>query len=149
MLHMLRNEVGTEHFWAGIREYFRRFRDSNVLTEDLQVVMEEVSGQDLSHFFEQWVYRPGQPDLVAKWTYDADAGQVRIQIEQGQDESFDFPLEIGIADVGGGLTIERVHVSDAGHSFTIDVDKAPHAIELDPNTNLLFSSERANLDRRE
>ena len=28
-LHVLRGQIGTEKFWAGIREYYRRFRDSN------------------------------------------------------------------------------------------------------------------------
>ena len=31
-LHMLRGVIGTEKFWAGIREYYRRFRDSNAST---------------------------------------------------------------------------------------------------------------------
>ena len=28
-LHMLRGQIGTEKFWAGIREYYHRYRDSN------------------------------------------------------------------------------------------------------------------------
>ena len=43
-LHMLRGVIGTDKFWAGIREYYRRFRDSNASTEDLRRVMEETAG---------------------------------------------------------------------------------------------------------
>ena len=55
MLHMLRGRLGTETFWAGIREYYRRHRDGNVSTDDFRRVMEEVSGQDLAGFFQQWL----------------------------------------------------------------------------------------------
>ena len=40
-LHMLRGQIGTEKFRAGIREYYRRFRDGNASTADLENVMEE------------------------------------------------------------------------------------------------------------
>ena len=35
-LHMLRGQIGTDKFWAGIREYYRRYRDSNASTADFQ-----------------------------------------------------------------------------------------------------------------
>ena len=52
---------GTEKFWAGIREYYRRYRDGNASTADFRRVMEEVSGED-------WlVLRPvGLPRRIAR-----------------------------------------------------------------------------------
>ena len=44
VLHMLRGLVGTEAFWKGIREYYRRYRNGNVSTDDFRAVMEEASG---------------------------------------------------------------------------------------------------------
>ena len=32
VLHMLRGVVGTDTFWTGIREYYRRYRDGNAST---------------------------------------------------------------------------------------------------------------------
>ena len=58
---MLRAEVGTEPFWQGIREYYRRYRDRNASTADLRAVMEQVSGKPLDWFFAQWLTRPGVP----------------------------------------------------------------------------------------
>ena len=43
VLHMLRAEVGDEHFWQGIQQYYRRYRDSNASTDDLRQVMEQAS----------------------------------------------------------------------------------------------------------
>ena len=36
ILHMLRGQIGTANFWAGIREYYRRYRDSNASTDDFE-----------------------------------------------------------------------------------------------------------------
>ena len=60
-LHMLRGRLGTEVFWAGIRDYYHRYRDGNVGTDDFRRVMEEKSGQDLGWFFQQWLKRPALP----------------------------------------------------------------------------------------
>src|SRR5205085_12177857 len=61
VLHLLRGQIGTPKFWAGIREYYRRYRDGNASTDDFRTVMEEVSGTDLGWFFRQWAYRSGSP----------------------------------------------------------------------------------------
>ena len=46
-LHMLRDLVGTEPFWRGIRLYYQRYMNGLASTADLRRAMEEVSGQDL------------------------------------------------------------------------------------------------------
>ena len=69
MLHMLRGELGTDTFWAGIRDYYRRYRDRNASTDDFRRVMEESSGKDLSWFFQQWLKRAGSPELEGSWRF--------------------------------------------------------------------------------
>ena len=34
VLHMLRGTIGTETFWTGIREYYRRYQNQNASTDD-------------------------------------------------------------------------------------------------------------------
>ena len=62
VLHMLRQEVGTEHFWTAIREYYRRYRNGNASTADLRAVFEQVSGKQLDWFFTQWLNRAGRAE---------------------------------------------------------------------------------------
>ena len=71
MLHMLRGQIGTDKFWAGIRDYYRRYRDTNASTDDFRKVMEENSGADLGWFFDQWLNRAGSPVVEGSWRYDA------------------------------------------------------------------------------
>ncbi len=79
VLHMLRGVVGTDTFWTGIRDYYRRYRDGNASTADFQRVMEEASGRDLSWFFSQWLRRPTSPSLAGNWRYDAAARRDRSE----------------------------------------------------------------------
>lgn len=146
VLHMLRRQIGDDAFWQGIRGYYRTYRDSNALTEDLQRIMEEASGQDLEWFFQQWAHVPGHPMLTGTWRYDAAAGNVEVTVRQAQTTGavFDFPLDIGIAIQGQpDLHVETVRVNDIEHSFTFSVEGAPGEVILDPDTWLLFEGELA------
>jgi aminopeptidase N len=135
-LHMLRGVIGTEKFWAGIREYYRRYRDSNASTEDLRRVMEEATGTDLGWFFTQWLRRAGSPVLEGVWTYNPTAKKVEVELRQTQaGEAFRLPLEIGVAG-----KIERVEMTGKTQKFEIAAEKAPATVDLDPNTWVLMDA---------
>jgi len=61
VVHMLRGVVGDESFFAILDAYRKRFEYLAATTEDLRAVAEEVSGRDLSWFFNRWVYLGGAP----------------------------------------------------------------------------------------
>ena len=55
LLHVLREELGEHHFWAG-RQYTRLYFGKSVTTPDFQKAMESASGKNLTDFFAEWVY---------------------------------------------------------------------------------------------
>jgi len=59
LLHELRELLGDERFWLGIRQYTRKYAGKAVTTADFQAAMEEASARDLREFFTQWAY-PGR-----------------------------------------------------------------------------------------
>ena len=136
VLNMLRHKLGDDIFWKGIRNYYAKYRNANVLTADFQKVMEEVSGENLKDFFQQWIFTKGYPELKWEWNYTK--GKVVINIEQLQDYYvFDFPLEIEMV-TNGKSTISTVQVETKKSSFEIKADSAPSEVRLDPNLWLLF-----------
>ena len=139
VLHMLRGVVGTEQFWSGIREYYRRYRDANASTDDFRLVMEQASGRELSWFFDQWLRRPGVARLSGSWRYDAAARIVTVELTQA-GQPYRLPLEIGLRDAGGGIRIERVELTGATSRFTIATGQEPAAVVLDPNTWTLMET---------
>ncbi len=136
-LHMLRGQIGDDAFWAGIREYYRRYRDSNASTDDFRRVMEETSHTDLAWFFRQWLQRPGFPTLQGKWRYDPDAHRVEIDLEQTQPgEPYRLAMEISIAEGKA----EKIDMTGKQQHFTLAAPTAPAKVTLDPNTWLLMES---------
>ena len=142
VLHMLRQEIGDDRFWAGIRDYYALYRDRNATTADFRVAMERAAGRDLEGFFRQWLYRGGVPQIDSSWRWDAASKQVVVELRQTQaGEPFRLPIEIGITDSGPKARVERVELSARDGRFTFAAATAPTSVELDPNIRLLFAGE--------
>lgn len=142
VLHMLRHEVGTERFWEGMREYYRRYRDAHASTDDLRRVMEEVSGRNLGVFFAQWLTRGGVPRLEGRWRYDAARGRVEVTVTQAHASApYALSLEIGL-QTGTALSprVERAVMDDREATFSFAADAEPVAVILDPGTWLLYEA---------
>ncbi|HYW46635.1 MAG TPA: M1 family aminopeptidase [Bryobacteraceae bacterium] len=144
-LHLLRGQIGTEKFWAGIREYYKRYRDSNASTEDFRKVMEQVSGADLGWFFRQWLYRAGSPVVEGGWRYSAASKKIEIELAQTQPgDPYRLPLEVGIAVAGlPGARIEKIVMTAKQQRFEVAADREPASVELDPNTWMLMDAKFA------
>ncbi len=151
VLHMLRGRVGDEAFWRGIRSYYAAHMNGNATTADFVAHMESASGDDLEHFFDQWLYQRGNPRLAGWWDYDPTARAVRIELNQVHEVGpvFDLPMEVGLLEGDGGppAAIEELRVDQRFHRFVIPVDFVPTDVVLDPNTRLLFEGDFGPGDR--
>jgi len=141
VLHMLRNRMGDEAFFTGLRLYYSRYRDSNALTADFMRVMEEVSGTPLDQFFNQWIFVAGQPDLKSDWTYNARTGSITVTITQTQADLFSFPLEIEVVTEKGN-TILKLDIEKRESAITAKIAGKPTSVIPDPNVKLLFKEIR-------
>jgi aminopeptidase N len=139
---MLRKLAGDDAFWNGIRIYYDRHRGGNVATDDFRQAMEESCRLSLSWFFQQWLRRPGSPTIECDWQYRAEDKQIEIDLVQSQSgESYRLPLEVGIQLEGSREPrIEKVELTQKKQRFDIKLDKAPVAVELDPNVWALVKS---------
>ncbi|WP_263821061.1 M1 family metallopeptidase [Salinibacter sp.] len=136
VLHMLRREVGTDTFWRGLRAYYERYRDGNASTRDFRAVMEDVSGQDLEAFFDQWTRRPGHPVIEGTWRHDAAAGECVVTLRQTQDEPpFVVPVPVALGESPSRTTTLFMRGREA--QSRVDCPQAPSSVTLDPNIDLL------------
>jgi aminopeptidase N len=141
VLHMLRGTIGTDTFWTGIREYYRRYRNQNASTDDFRQVMEQAAGTPLSWFFDQWLKRPGMPSLRGQWSYDRGARQLQIELAQVQPGgAYRLPLEVAIVSASGQSRIERLELTQPTGRFTFTADGEPASVTLDPNTWVLLQA---------
>jgi aminopeptidase N len=61
VLDMLRNELGNDNFRKSIQYYLRKHYHQNVETSDLIAAIYEMTGRNVDWFFDQWIYRGGEP----------------------------------------------------------------------------------------
>jgi aminopeptidase N len=143
VLHMLRGVVGDEAFQRGIRAYYRAHFNANATTADFRRAMEEASGQELGWFFQQWLYEGGNLKVNGGWTYDARAKQVRITLNQVQNDgsTFTMPMDVAVHAAGQAVpTVHRVQMNAQRNVFTIDVPAEPTDVRLDPKLWVLMEA---------
>jgi aminopeptidase N len=142
VLHMLRRQVGDSAFFAALRGYYAAYRDGTALTDDLRREMEQTSGQSLDWFFDQWLRRPGFPEIDVTWSSDPSSHQVSLDIVQGSRfGAYRFPLTVEVRDANGATERARVVVPAeprarlalplGAHPIT------PAALVVDPDVELL------------
>jgi aminopeptidase N len=143
-LHMLRGVVGTENFWKGIRNYYRKYRDSNATVADFRREMEEASGKDLKDFFDQWLFKPGTLKYKGSWRYESDRKQVTLRLDQVQTDGslFRMPVEFAVHYPGQSKPLMvTVEANARSNSFSIDVAGAPEKVTIDPNVWILMDAD--------
>ncbi len=62
-LHALRIEIGDDAFFEVLERWATENRYGNVTTEGFVALSEQVSGQELSEFFEEWLHDPLPPAI--------------------------------------------------------------------------------------
>ena len=138
VLHMLRGEVGDGTFWKGMRTYYERFRDRNASTADFAAVMEEVSGRELEWFFEQWLRRPGVPELEIEWRFDEATSAVELTVAQLGPTIYRLPLDVEAVLDDGRIVRGRVDVEGERTTASLLVPARPERLRIDPDAWLLM-----------
>jgi aminopeptidase N len=142
VLHMLKLHVGERAFFDGIRQYYARHRHATATTDDLRVEMERSSKQQLGWFFDQWLRRPGFPEVTATWSYDSTAHLVSVALSQSNRfGTFQFPLTVAVVDSTGAehRASTRFSLEYSSPQLRIPSPTAPARIVLDPDVDLLAS----------
>ena len=142
VLHMLRGVLGTKIFWKGIKNYYLKYKDLNASTADFKKVMEEVSGINLTTFFNQWLYQPGVLKLEAEWYYDKSETELVLFLKQVQDGKvlIEMPIEIGVNYEENKQKIQKIQLSGASSKHRIKLENEPTNISLDPNLLVLMNN---------
>ncbi len=141
VLHMLRRQLGDEVFWRGVRLYLERHAHGIAETNDLMRAFESVSGEALERFFDQWVYRPGHPELKVSIGWDDELLSVRVkQKQKGNDvATFAFPLEVLVETRDGKRELHRKQVTEATDTLLVRLPERPAFVVFDPELRVIAS----------
>ncbi|QHS62272.1 M1 family aminopeptidase [Chitinophaga agri] len=138
ILHMLRNVVGDSAFFKSLNLYLKTNAFKSAEAHQLRLAFEEVSGQDLNWFFNQWYYGQGYPVLDIKSSYNATNKTVTVTVEQQQAGSKIFQLPVAIDIYAGGKKVRHnVTVYNKVSTFTLPSYIQPDLVNFDADKVLL------------
>lgn len=146
VLHMLRNYVGDDAFFASLNKYLTDNAYSPVEVHELRLAFEDTIGEDLNWFFNQWYLSQGHPNLAIEYGYDVENKQATLSVKQTQDGEempgiFVLPTSVDIYLNETTVLHKSITVNQREQTFTFDVASAPVLMEFDPNHTLLAEIE--------
>lgn len=133
LLHMLRHYLGEEAFFKALHHYLKKNAYATVEVHQFRKALEEVTGQDLNWFFNQWFLASGHPHLKVEDTYEN--GTLTLRVWQKQDSAitplYHLPLRVAIW-LDETPQCQEIIVQKPYSEFTWTLPKAPQCVRLDP-----------------
>ena len=137
ILNMLKSYVGDSAFYKALNLYLTTKKFNSAEAHDLRLAFEEVTGQDMNWFWNQWYYGSGHPKLDINYDYN-DAGKTAtVIIKQNQpDKVFRLPFAIDVYQ-GNGKKRYNVWLDNRIDSFSFPLVTRPELINVDGDKILL------------
>ncbi len=141
VLNMFRELVGEEIFGKVLRTFLETHAYSNATTTDFFDIVRQVTGDDYSWFFDQWLLRPGHPILDVSHSWDSTEKVLSVTIKQTQDRKlgtpvYRLPIRLGIT-TKAGKTIDSFWFNKEQQTFTFEVSEEPLMVNFDERDILL------------
>ncbi|MFC3755411.1 M1 family metallopeptidase [Chryseobacterium tructae] len=137
ILHMLRNYLGDDAFFAGASDFLKTYEYKNAEAQQLRLSFEKISGKDLNWFFNQWYYGSGNPKLDYSYTFEPVKKQVEVVINQLQEKPFEFPLAIDVYDKGKPMRYNVWVNAQTKNTFSFSASQKPDLININADGILL------------
>jgi hypothetical protein len=150
VFHMLRIVIGDDLFREGLRTFYADNLYRTADWQDLEKSFEQVTGQELGWFFDQWIERTGSPrlELGDVTTGPIDGGGYRLsvglrQVQPGDAYRMRIPLAVTLVGQREALQVD-LEMTGREHTFDLSVPAKPLRVDVDPEFDLF-----RRLDRRE
>lgn len=145
VLHQLRYLLGDPVFFQVLNSYATdtNFMYKNAITEDLIAKVNQVTGQDYTWYFHDWVYQANHPEYENTYEFSRNmdsSWNVTFRMRQTQQEPSFFkmvvPLQIFFSDQSD--TLIRVINDNQDQFFEFTFTKEPTNVIFDPFRDILL-----------
>lgn len=143
VLNMLRRYIGDDAFFASLKLYLERNHFNTAEIHNLRLCFEEVTGEDMNWFFNQWFLSKGHPEVNIETAYLAEKNSVSVKITQEQKFEkgiplFSLPVKVDVYH-GGKKTQKLLWVKEADQTLIIDgITEKPDLINVDADKVMLW-----------
>ncbi|MEK6615955.1 MAG: M1 family aminopeptidase [Bacteroidota bacterium] len=149
LFDMLRYQFGNDVFRKAIAKFYKDNKFRYASFTDIQKSFEEVTGEKLNKFFDQWLFRTGAPTLkLSNVTVTPKDNQFELSFTLLQLQKEDpFRLKVPVIIYVEGedsVTVKDIQFSKRTETYTFTFTKRPARIDIDPQFNVF-----RRLDREE
>ncbi len=142
VLHMLRLKYGGELFFNILRTFFNTYKYGNVITQDFINICQDLTGDDLTQFFNQWIYNPGTPEVDYCYFVNYNTNSIKIFAKTRSNTSnqffVDIPARITCDNSADSLLFSATPNQPQENTFSLSGNFA--SFEIDPNHWVLTRS---------
>jgi aminopeptidase N len=122
VLHMLQHVMGRDNFRRGIKLYLDRHAFDGVMTVDLEKAMLDATGMNMDWFFDQWIYRGGEPHYkVSRQSVTAGTEFTVEQIHKMEPTvgTFRMPVDFAVYYTDGSVSRLTVNIDKLFQKVTV------------------------------
>ena len=140
IIHTLRFEMQNDNqFYQALRTYQQQFKDTVATAEDFKLIAQNISGKNLTDFFNQWYYGEGYPTFNVD--YSKQGAEIVLFVNQTTSAPAVTPLFKGLYEVRiltqQGDTLVKFNVTENNQTFRFPSNRIPTGIVFDPNNWVL------------
>jgi aminopeptidase N len=114
VLRMLERQLGRDRFWASVNRYLVRHAHGTAVTDDFRQAVLDATGENVSGFFDQWLYQAGHPEFRVRARYDSAARALTLDVAQTQ-------VDTGAARTGPGADSAVRYTTPSAFRATVAV----------------------------
>ncbi|MDD5360803.1 MAG: M1 family aminopeptidase [Ignavibacteria bacterium] len=148
VLHLLRYTLGDSLFFAGMKAYATdtvNFKFKNTTIPEYFAKIGSVAGQDLSWFYNAWIYQPNHPQYQNGYNItNVGGGQWRVNFLAKQVQTnagfFPIPIQIKISFTTGSDTTVRVMNNTNNQWFSFYFNRQPTTVVFDPTNEIVIKT---------
>ncbi len=141
VLRMLKWKLGEQKFYNLLKAYTTapQFANTYAKTADFVTFANTFSGENLTEFFNDWIYGEGYPTYTIHWK--PGTTNVTFKISQRQSHNsvnyYEMPLPIKVMGANGQSTLVTLDNTTNNQYFTKEVGFAVTSILFDPEHQIL------------
>jgi aminopeptidase N len=148
VLQMLKYVVGKPSFNKAIHYYLNKHQFQNVDSKDLLVAFHESLGLSLDWFWEEWIYKGGEPAYNVEFKEETVQGKRigRFDVTQTHEQNefvglFDMPMVFEVHYQDGNVTSQRIRIHEQHQTVLLPLEKGKKIdfVLFDPNNEVMKS----------
>ncbi len=145
--HTLRGFMGDENFFQAIHDLMSQYPFTTLNSVQMRDFFQAYTTEDLSEFFNGWVFQQGYPDFRLKgfsYTSQFVGYELNVQVDQYLHHNTEYlnnvPLEVTVMDFAGNTDTVLMHFSGESSSATATVLFEPAHVLLNRADNLHYAT---------